>query len=75
MNDFGYIVVNARGHERFTDPQTGRCNICDQLTATECVCGRCLDLHPINDHELTVEEALRIAELPEFLDITGMDGR
>jgi len=47
MNDFGYIVVNARGHERFTDPQTERCNICDELTATECRCGRCLDLNPL----------------------------
>tara|TARA_Y100001949_G_scaffold38593_1_gene31139 strand:- start:1674 stop:1874 length:201 start_codon:yes stop_codon:yes gene_type:complete len=39
-------VVNALGHDRYTDSLTGRCTICDLITVTDCRCGRCLDLNP-----------------------------
>lgn len=41
-----HVVTNTRGHRRYTETLTGRCTICDMLTATECACGRCLDMEP-----------------------------
>ena len=41
-----HVVTNTRGHRRYTETLTGRCTICDMPTATECACGRCLDMEP-----------------------------
>ena len=41
------VVTNTRGHRRYTETLTGRCTICDMPTATECACGRCLDMEPM----------------------------
>ena len=41
-----HIVKNTRGHRRTTETLTGRCTICDELTATARGCGRCLDVEP-----------------------------
>ena len=47
-----HIATNTRGFYRYTETLTGRCTICDTLTATECVCGRCLDMpHPHSDDD------------------------
>jgi hypothetical protein len=40
------IRINRKGHRRYTEVYTGRCTICNQLTTTECECGRCMDLEP-----------------------------
>ena len=41
-----HVVTNTRGYRRYTEALTGRCTICDLPTATECACGRCLDMEP-----------------------------
>ena len=60
-----HVVTNTRGHRRYTETLTGRCTICDMPTATECACGRCLDLEPWH---LEHTERSRRAETPRWFD-------